>query len=372
MRKLVVFHPALAPYRLDFFNSLNEEFDASFYFLHPDALEQSFDQQELKQNLSFTPHYLSSVPGALRNARPEVFSILRKEKPDIVFCSEYNILGVFILFYKALFQPTLKVLTICDDNVTMARNVSTLKKRVRDFMIRRLDGVILANREVMQWYRETYPDKNFFFYFPIIQRDSRFRWQLQAALPLSRSLSHIHQLEQRQILLYVGRMTAVKNVYLLIDAFRKVKEHFPSVLFFLVGEGDQLNEIKEYVVSLKLQKSVIFVGKKQGNELFAYYNLGQIFVLPSKYEPFGAVVNEALLAGCYTLCSTAAGSSDLIREGENGSLFSPDSPVELASKLEEILRHTSPYEKADVKPNRMMKSYTEYITHLMTQIKQIV
>ena len=43
--KVVIFHPAIAPYRIDFFNSLNEAFDVSFYFEHRDPLEQSFDQE---------------------------------------------------------------------------------------------------------------------------------------------------------------------------------------------------------------------------------------------------------------------------------------------------------------------------------------
>lgn len=50
-KKLVVFHPAIAPYRVDFFNSLNKEFDAIFYFEFGDVLEQSFAQDELRGRL---------------------------------------------------------------------------------------------------------------------------------------------------------------------------------------------------------------------------------------------------------------------------------------------------------------------------------
>lgn len=56
-KKLVVFHPAIAPYRVDFFNSLNKEFDAIFYFEFGDVLEQSFAQDKLRGRLKFVPHF---------------------------------------------------------------------------------------------------------------------------------------------------------------------------------------------------------------------------------------------------------------------------------------------------------------------------
>ena len=58
-KKLIVFHPAIAPYRVDFFNSIDEIFDAKFYFEFDNALEQTFDQKRLQEYLSFIPKYLS-------------------------------------------------------------------------------------------------------------------------------------------------------------------------------------------------------------------------------------------------------------------------------------------------------------------------
>ena len=42
-KRAIILHPAIAPYRVDFFNSLAKEFDASFYFEFDNALEQAFD-----------------------------------------------------------------------------------------------------------------------------------------------------------------------------------------------------------------------------------------------------------------------------------------------------------------------------------------
>ena len=57
-KKIIVFHPALAPYRVDFFNSLNENFDADFYFFNENLLNQKFNQDKLKKEIDFNCNYL--------------------------------------------------------------------------------------------------------------------------------------------------------------------------------------------------------------------------------------------------------------------------------------------------------------------------
>ena len=81
-KRAIIFHPAIAPYRVDFFNSLNREFEALFYFEFKDALEQSFMQDKLKARLSFVPRFLDLGLWGIKNLRLQVLSILWKEKTD--------------------------------------------------------------------------------------------------------------------------------------------------------------------------------------------------------------------------------------------------------------------------------------------------
>ena len=57
--KVLVFHPALAPYRVDFFNALNNYFEASFYFSLKNVNDQKFDQENLKSLCNFNCNYIS-------------------------------------------------------------------------------------------------------------------------------------------------------------------------------------------------------------------------------------------------------------------------------------------------------------------------
>lgn len=371
MRKLVIFHPAIVPYRIDFFNSLNAAFDASFYFLYLDAKEQPFHQDSLIKRLGFTPKYLPRGLGGFKNLRLEVLSILRKEKPDVVFLSEFNLMGFPVLLYKFLFNRRLKTYTICDDSRNIAAGTSGLQSVMRYFLVKMYDGIILASTDAMDWYGQTFKNESKFIYFPIIQEDTTYRSLLKKALPTANEFIKQYQLKGKNTILFVGRLIEIKNIPVLIHAFSRIHAQYPDNILILVGEGELLEALKRQAIRSGISDVVIFAGKQQGTALFAWYNIGQIFVLPSYFERFGAVVNEALLAGCYTLCSSAAGAGSLIDASSgNGSCFDPSSVEELERKLAQALNHQEALsDEASVKPNKMGKSYREYFCDFIQQLK---
>ena len=367
-QKAVIFHPAIAPYRIDFFNSLNELYEAEFYFEFENALEQSFKQKELTDRLHFVPRYLKKGAFGIKNLRLQILPILWKKRPDVVICSEYNLSTLLIFLYKFLFQHSFKVFCVCDDSCGTAMGAGLVKRNSRKLFVRLLDGIILANLAVMDWYRTHLKVHARLLYFPIIQEDTQFRSLLTSSLPISQRLYAQLDLQGKQVLLFVGRLANVKNLHFLLKAFSQIHTSFPKAVLLFVGEGNEREALKAETNAWGLTPYVHFAGKHEGVELLAYYNLGQAFILPSYFEPFGAVVNEALLAGCYTLCSTAAGSACLIQGGENGDLFHPHRLEDLVDKLRIALSQTEPLQAVCCKPNKMLCSYNHYFQSLSKEL----
>ena len=366
-KKLVIFHPAIAPYRIDFFNSLNEHFEASFYFEFLDVLEQSFNQGKLKERLKFQPNYLGKGFCGIKNLRLQVFPILCKTRPDIVFCSEFNIMGFLILLYKFLFHPKLQIYTICDDSLDIVKSEGGIKGFMRALFVRLYDGVILTNRAVIRWYQETYHNTSKFIYFPIVQEDVAFRDELDKSLSISCRYYEDLKLKGKKVVLFVGRLIDIKNLDFLLNAFSQILDEYPNAELLLVGEGDRRNVLEDLAFCLGIKEKVHFLGKKQGKDLYAFYNLGQVFVLPSYYERFGAVVNEALLSGCYTLCSSVAGAACLIAPG-NGACFDPKDQKDLEEALRMALSRVVPMREVVVKRNLMADSYSTLMASLLEQL----
>lgn len=353
---------------MDFFNSLSEVYDAELYFEFSDPLEQTFNQQALQDRLRLRPHLLRPGWFGLKNLRVEVLSILRKKHPEMVFISEYNLLGLLVCIYKLLFQWNLRIVTICDDNLLMAQQAGRIKRLTRYVLLHVMDGVILADEKAYHWYQAKLPYRARYVHFPIIQSDEVYRLRLQEALPLAERISTQLSLFGKQLILYVGRLAEVKQVSLLIDSFQRIAPTHPKAALLVVGDGPLRQALEKQAATDLQEKRIHFVGKQEGIALLAYYNIAQLFVLPSRYEPFGTVVNEALLSGCYTLCSAVAGATCLIKEGENGSLFDPSQPELLAKKLQDALADIAPLSQLTLKPNRMTLHYSELFARLMAHL----
>jgi len=88
----------------------------------------------------------------------------------------------------------------------------------------------------------------------------------------------------------------------------------------------------------------------EAQQLHAWYLCSSGFVLPSIYEPFGAVVDEALIFGLKVLCSKYAGSSYLINN-EKGILFDPSSELDSTHKLNVYLNTIDPVNEMNMKKN---------------------
>ena len=367
--KLIVIHPAIAPYRIDFFNSINVDFDASFYFEFEDALEQSFNQHYIKSLITFTPQFLKPGFKGIKNLRLDVFKILKKEKPEIVFCSEYNILSFIILLCKYLFNWKMKIYTICDDSLEIAEQCKGIRKIMRYILTYLFTGIILADKRAFDWYTKNLSHHAKFLYFPIIQDNVLFRERLKKTLTLSLENKKVLSLNDKKVILYVGRLAKVKNLFFLIDVFKELNKRHEKIALVIIGQGDLDEELREYTRSKNLNDNVFFTGMKEGDELLAWYNIGDIFVLPSVFEPFGTVVNEALLAGCYTFCSSVAGASSLIHPPYNGQTFNPDDKNEIVIKISDYLNNNKNHaDLLTIKPDLMNIEYNEQYRMFISEL----
>jgi glycosyltransferase involved in cell wall biosynthesis len=345
-KRVIVFHPALAPYRVDFFNELNSKFETSFYFNHENVQDQKFDQESLKKQLNFEPKYLSKGFTILkRTFRLGILKIIITSKPDIILCSEYGQITILILFYKLITTKKIKVYTLSDDSIDNSKSRKDFRALFRNIISKRLDGVILPSSEVCNWVKKNIGTNIITLELPIIHKDEIFRQKLQFSLETSRANINKFKLQKQKVILYVGRLVDVKNISTLINATKRIKTNNWKLV--IVGEGNKELELKSLSQTSKLNDKIIFIGRKEGSELYSWYNIASIFVLPSIYEPFGAVVNEALLGGCRVICSNVAGAATLIQENYNGLIFSPNDIDQLQKKIDIELNDSKSIEISD-------------------------
>ena len=353
-KKLLVFHTKVAPYRVDFFNKLAEQYDM---FL---CMDRKFVYgglyTDIEKTYLFQYREMRSANGK-RATYNEIKKEINKHKPDIVMVSECGLISLSVIIYRWLHMGKFKVVSIIDDSydqLTEGRQFTKRHVMAEKVMIPRFDQVINVDERVSTLFRERYGKG---VSFPIIRDEIKYRNCLTSSLPISRKYIERYRLTGKKVVLYVGRFVKLKNIPSLINATRKVEEKNWKLV--LVGAGDQEETIREMASG---DDRIIMTGSLSGNALYAWYNIANVFVLASYQEAFGAVTNEALMAGCKCLISNRAGSSCLIEEGTNGYCFDPLNESEMVQKLQLLLRDTRQIEeKPEVRPCLMQTTFDKEI-----------
>ncbi len=325
---ITVFNVALAPYRIDFFNSIADMDETSFYFTQQGVDGSSFDEEQMWRECRFVPRVLKSVSLLGRRLPFSVWGILRKEKPKTVLVPEFSFVTLLVLVYRILFFARFKIISICDDSIDMLKgnDFSRMHGYARKLMAPLCDELVLLDKKAVDWYQQRYRKG---IWFPLIRNEKKYAISLTDAKPVEMSLREQYsQLNQSKVVLFVGRLVALKNVDAIIRALPD------DVLLVIVGDGEERQKLEH--LAAKLKKQVLFVGWKNGKGLLAWYRIAHVLVLASFREAFGAVVNEALLAGCRVCVSERAGSACLVTP-ENGAVFNPDDENDFSSKLECVI-----------------------------------
>lgn len=121
--------------------------------------------------------------------------------------------------------------------------------------------------------------------------------------------------------LYVGRMIELKGVIHLMKAWIKHKVEYPDDNLLLVGSG---NKYDEFVAEFGSENSIHLVGSIKYDEMYKYYAIADVFIIPTLEDNWSLVVPEAMACGLPIACSIYNGCyPELCREGENGVLFDP-------------------------------------------------
>lgn len=138
-------------------------------------------------------------------------------------------------------------------------------------------------------------------------------------------LKRKYKLDNRFVVLFVGRNDPQKGVMYLVDAVQKLQRDIPEIMLVMVGQPDIYHE--KHILCLP------HVGK---HELIKLYSLSNAFVLPSIYEPFGIALIEAM--ACETACigTRVGGIPDIIDHNRTGLLVEPESGASIAEAIDRL------------------------------------
>ncbi len=147
-------------------------------------------------------------------------------------------------------------------------------------------------------------------------------------------------LQDKRVVLFVGRIEPLKAVDLLLQAFALLEDRAGVHLVIVGGNPHQSRELKRLqglAAQLGLGDGVSFEGTVEQSRLPMYYSAADVFVLPSYYESFGLVALEAMACGTPVIASRVGGLQDVVKDGVTGYLVSWRCPEPYTERLEVLL-----------------------------------
>lgn len=134
-----------------------------------------------------------------------------------------------------------------------------------------------------------------------------------------------YQLENKRVILCVGRLVQRKGQDVLIRALAHIRDQVPNVHLVIAGTGNYREKLEEIVRRSKLESNVTFVGRIPYNELVELFRTADIFASPTRdrfagleVEGLGIVYLEASASGLPVIAGDSGGSPDAVQPGKTG------------------------------------------------------
>lgn len=249
----------------------------------------------------------------------------------------------------------------------------TKSELISAFMLKNIISVFNAcnecwavNKEVAKVYFQEYGLKK----FPKVQNNGTDLLPYENLEKISELREKYNIKDDEKVLLFIGRIIRLKNIFFIADCVKKLKEKGFKFKMIFVGSGPDFDEFKEYIKTLNIEDKVILTGKIADRELIvAHYKMADLFVFPSMYDCSSLVQIEAASQQTPTIFVRGAVTSGTCTEGVD-AFFATEDVDDFSNKIYEIFNNEAEFEKIKkgafenlyvTWPNAVKKVYEEYL-----------
>lgn len=218
---------------------------------------------------------------------------------------------------------------------------TTTRQRVRARLLRVLfrntAGFMVSGVLNAEYYRHYGADPRHFFLLPWAVDNERFAAASRFAPGEREEMRARHGIRPDQIVfVFSAKLVERKDPMTLLRAFEQMPGRDRAAVLFL-GDGILRQPLETYARDHALG-DVHFAGFVNQSELPRYYGMSEVFVLPSTYEPRGAVINEAMACGLPVIVTDRCGSiGDIVLEGENAFIYPSGDAAALAASMTRLV-----------------------------------
>lgn len=368
----VISHPI--QYFSPFFRLLAQETDLTVFYCSKEGFENMRDAgfgRDVKWDVPLLDGYsseflknISPCPTVFRPPwgliNPDIFFKIKKGRYDAVVVHGWHYATHFLAILAAIFSGS-QLLVRAETPLSQERlkpKWKTAFKKTFFYFLRKKAVFLAIGEENKKFYLSMGVSRDRIFDAPYSVDNERLH---QAFMDLQNKKSEIRERmgisAEKTVILFAGKLIAKKNPLDLLRAYERISLKNKALVY--VGDGALKNVLKEYADQNRVP-DVFFEGFKNQTEMPEYYRMADIFVLPSGAgETWGLVVNEAMNFGLPAVVSDLAGcASDLVKEGENGSVYPCQNIPRLQACLENLIENPALRERMSQEALKKIQGYS--------------
>lgn len=337
-----------APYRVRFFNEFSKYCDLTVAFEMGSAKNRD-KQWRSEEVFQFKHVFMQCMFQKAEGAFcPEIKRYLKDFKNDMIIVGGYSTpTGMYsIVYMKAHHIP---FILNCDGG--MAKSDSYIKRRIKQFFIGSASAWLSTGTSCTQYLLHYGADKRRIYQYPFAStKESDICGMTTEQRTMLRQQLGI--IEEKMIL-FVGSFIYRKGIDTLLEACW----NFENTALVLVGGTDITSFLPKR--SMDPQVHIYAEGFKSEQEVRKYYQAADVFVLPTREDVWGLVVNEAMAAGLPVITTDHCGAGlELIENGVNGYIVPTEDTDTLKKKIELLLNENVILEKMRQKNLDKIRQYT--------------
>ncbi len=316
------------PYKLPLFAKMHAHpgFDIRFLFMAKSDPQRPWKMDDFKINYRILPGI------GIRNSfkrrsytrfNPGIIGELRKGRFNaVVICGYDHITTLLALFYCLLSRTPFFMWG--ESHILKQRG--SLKQRLKRWflfpLLRRCKTALVTGTIARKYWEDVGIPQDQIFVVANTPDVDFFIRESDRRGPDRDKIRESLNLDERPLGIFVGRFVVAKAVDVLLRALVSMDPHRRPQLL-LVGDGPLKSDMEILVSTHSLP--VTFIGFQQKDSLPGLYAAADFFVLPSRHEPWGVVVNEAMACSLPLLLSDSVGAAyDLLDDGKNGFMVSTE------------------------------------------------
>lgn len=332
MKKVLFLTNIPSPYRVKFFEQLSEYMDVTVLF-HDSVKAHSGRNAAWFASENGAYHYIqlsgSMVLGGTETLCLDVINWLKKSWDAIILCGYSSPTVMLAVAYLRL----RRIPFYMEVDGGLIREDSSLKYRIKKTMVSSASAWISSGKHTTEYLLHYGAKKDKVYEYPFSSLEESDILVEPVSAEEKKAIRKELGITEKKLVLSIGQFIPRKGFDILLKAAARLDS---DAGIYIVG-GEPTAQYLELKQSLGLE-NVHFVGFLKKEELARYYKAADLFVLPTREDIWGLVINEAMAYGLPVITTDkCVAGLELIQDGINGYIVPVEEEIALAEKMQIVL-----------------------------------